>query len=317
MPETLSPAKKLKNLIESGETILVPGAHDPLMGRLLERMGFKVCQCAGWMTGAHLVTPEPVMTMTEQIEAARKIAEQVDIPVVADAGTGYGEPIHIMRTVKEFHRAGIARISIEDQFFPKRASYHRGLEHVVEFDEFMRRIEFALKAREEDGVDILISGRTDAGNAVNGSCKEAARRARALREMGVDSIQPMTRTKDAMEQFRQAFPDDDVTLSTTTYFNGMPVEEIRNYGFQMISYPLATIVSSVAGMIDLWKGVLETGVATFDQDKAKAVREEIEDAIGLPGMWEIEKQTVEYDSRHLEGRQVAGYEGFDQKKDLD
>ena len=315
MTEQLSPAKKLKALIETGETILVPGAHDPLMGRILERMGFTCCQCAGWMTGAHLVTPEPVMTMTEQIEAARKVAEQVDIPVISDAGTGYGEPVHIMRTVKEFHRAGIARINIEDQFFPKRASYHRGLEHVVEFDEFKRRIEFALKSREVNNADILISGRTDAGNAVNGSWKEAARRARAMKEMGVDSIQPMTRTKDCMEKFRREFPDDDVTLSTTTYFNGLPIEEIRAYGFQMISYPLATILASVAGVIDLWKGVQETGIASFDVDKAKAVREEIEDAIGLPDMWEVERQTVEYDNQHLEGRQVAGYEGYEQKKE--
>ena len=307
-----SPASKLKSLIKSGETILIPGAHDPLMGRILERMGFKCCQCAGWMTGAHLVTPEPVMTMTEQIEAARKVAEHVDIPVISDAGTGYGEPVHIMRTVEEFHKAGIARINIEDQFFPKRASYHRGLEHVVSFDEFMRRIEFALKSREKNGADILISGRTDAGNAVNGSWEEAGRRARALKEMGVDSIQPMTRTKESMEQFRQEFPDTDITLSTTTYFNGLPIEEIKAYGFQMISYPLATILASVAGVIDLWKGVQETGVASFDMERAKEVREEIEDAIGLPDMWEIERQTVEYDNKHLEGRQVAGYEGYNQ-----
>tara|TARA_B100000674_G_C37964886_1_gene974056 strand:- start:2737 stop:3687 length:951 start_codon:yes stop_codon:yes gene_type:complete len=307
-----SPAAQLKSLIKSGETIIIPGAHDPLMGRILERMGFKCCQCAGWMTGAHLVTPEPVMTMTEQIEAARKVADHVNIPVISDAGTGYGEPVHIMRTVKEFHKAGIARINIEDQFFPKRASYHRGLEHVVGFDEFMRRIEFALKSREENGADILISGRTDAGNAVNGSWKEAGRRARALKEMGVDSIQPMTRTKDSMERFRQEFPDTDATLSTTTYFNGLPIEEITAYGFQMISYPLATILASVAGVIDLWKGVQETGVASFDMEKAKEVREEIEDAIGLPDMWEIERQTVEYDNKHLEGRQVAGYEGYNQ-----
>lgn len=308
-----SPASKLKTLINSGETILIPGAHDPLMGRILERMGFKCCQCAGWMTGAHLVTPEPVMTMTEQIEAARKVADQVDIPVISDAGTGYGEPVHIMRTVREFHNAGIARINIEDQFFPKRASYHRGIEHVVDFDDFMRRIEFALKSREKYGADILISGRTDAGNAVNGSWKEAGRRAKALKELGVDSIQPMTRTKESMEQFREEFPDDDVTLSTTTYFNGLPIKEIESYGFQMISYPLATILASVSGVIELWQGVKETGVASFDTEKARQVREEIEDAIGLPDMWEIERQTVEYDNKHLKGRQVAGYEGYDQK----
>ena len=114
-----SPASKLKTLINSGETILIPGAHDPLMGRILERMGFKCCQCAGWMTGAHLVTPEPVMTMTEQIEAARKVADQVDIPVISDAGTGYGEPVHIMRTVREFHNAN--RDKHRRPILPKRA----------------------------------------------------------------------------------------------------------------------------------------------------------------------------------------------------
>lgn len=315
MSDKVSPARKLRELIASKETILVPGAHDPLMGRIVQRLGFKACSCAGWMTGAHIVTPEPIMTMTEQLEAARRVAQAVDIPVLSDAGTGYGEPVHVMRSVREFHRAGIARIHIEDQFFPKRASYHRGLEHVVDYDEFMRRIEFALKARENEGADILIAGRTDAGNAVNGSWKEAARRARGLKELGVDAIHPMTRTKESMEKFRQEFPDDDVLLSTTTYFNGMHPEEIRKYGFQMISYPLATIISSVAGVIDLWKGVRETGIATYDREKAKAVREEIENAIGLPELWEIEKQTVEYDHRHLEGRQVAGYEGFDQKKE--
>ena len=71
-------------------------------------------------------------------------------------------------------------------------------------------------------------------------------------------------------------------------------------------------LASVAGVIDLWKGVQETGVASFDVEKAKEVREEIEDAIGLPDMWEIERQTVEYDNKHLEGRQVAGYEGYNQ-----
>ena len=103
-----SPGKKLNDLIATGETILIPGAHDPLMGRLLQRMGFKVLAVAGWMTGAHLVTPEPVMTMTEQVAVARAVAKVVDLPIVADAGTGYGDPIQVMRAVREFEDAGIA-----------------------------------------------------------------------------------------------------------------------------------------------------------------------------------------------------------------
>ena len=120
--------------------------------------------------------------MTEQVDVAGRVARAVEIPVMTDVGAGYGDPIHVMRAVKEFERAGVAAIHIEDQVFPKRASYHRGLEHIIDLDEFLCKMEFALKAREDD--DFVIIARTDAGNAVNGSWKEAARRTRALKELG-------------------------------------------------------------------------------------------------------------------------------------
>ena len=75
MADKISPGQKLRDLIDTGETILLPGAHDPLMGRIVQRLGFKACICAGWMTGAHLATPEPVMTMTEQVDAAGRVAK--------------------------------------------------------------------------------------------------------------------------------------------------------------------------------------------------------------------------------------------------
>jgi len=252
--------------------------------------------------------------MTEQVEIARRMARALDIPVRADACTGYGDPIHIMRTVNEFERAGVAGIHIEDQVFPKRASYHRGLEHVVELDEFLRRLEYALKARKDK--DFLIFARTDAGNAVNGSWKEAARRARAVKALGVDGLLPMTRTKASIEQFRQEYPDNDLLMSVSTYFNGLPVTELRGYGFQIVSYPLTNVVTAVAGVIKMWRGVQETGIAAMDPELARQTREEIEAAIGLPEFWEIEKDTVEAMHRDYTGRSNAGYEGYDQKSNL-
>ncbi len=308
----LSPGRKARDLIAAGETIVIPGAHDPLMGRILQRMGFKFLAVAGWMTAGHLVTPEPVMTMTEQVEVARRVANAVDLPILSDAGTGYGDPIHVMRAVQEFERAGVAAIHIEDQVFPKRASYHRGLEHVVELDEFLRRLEYALKARRDK--DFMIFARTDAGNAVNGSWKEAARRARAVKALGVDALSPMARNKDSIERFRQEYPDNDLLLSGATYFNGLHPTELRKYGFQIIGYPLATIVASVAGVIKIWRGVKETGIAAMDSEWAGEVRREIEAAIGLPEFWEIEKETVEAMHKDYSGLTNAGYEGYDQKK---
>ena len=308
---TTTPGRKLRDLIASGETILAPCAADPLSGRILQRMGFKAISVGGWVSGAHSVTPEPLLTMTEQVEIARRMANALDIPVRADACTGYGDPIHVIRTVQEFEGAGVAGVHIEDQVFPKRASYHRGLEHVVELDEFLRRLEYALKARQDP--DFLIFARTDAGNAVNGSWKEAARRARAVKALGVDGLIPMTRNKDSIERFRQEYPDNDLLLSASTYFNGLHPTELRSYGFQMISYPLANVVTSVAGIMKMWRGVLETGIATMDPELARETREEIEAAIGLPEFWEIEKETVEAMHKDYAGRTNAGYEGYEQK----
>ncbi len=311
MADKRSPGRKLRDLIATGENIVIPGAHDPLLARVMERMGFKALACAGWMTAGHLVTPEPVLTMTEQIDVARRVAQSVDIPIFSDAGTGYGEPIHVMRAVREFERSGVAMIHIEDQHFPKRASYHRGLEHVCDFDEFMRRLEWALKGRKDD--DFMIFARSDAGNAVNGSWEEVARRARAAKALGIDGFLPMTRNKDTMEKFRQAYPDDDMVLLTTTYFNGLPPHELRKYGFQLQAYPLATIIASRAGVMDLYRGVKETGVAKMDPEVAKRAREEIEAAIGLPEFWEIERQTVEAAHSDYTGTTNAGYESHLQK----
>ncbi|GAI39271.1 unnamed protein product, partial [marine sediment metagenome] len=193
-----------------------------------------------------------------------------------------------------------------------RASYHRGLEHVCDSDEFLRRLEYALKARSDES--FMIIARIDAGNAVNGSWKEAARRARAVRALGVEAVIPMARTKESLEAFRHEFPDNDMVLLTGTYFNGLHPDEIRKYGFQIIMYPLCTIIASVAGVIELWRGVQKTGIAKMDPDRAREAREEIEAAIGLPEFWEIEKETVEAAHKDYTGCAPAGYEGYNQKR---
>ena len=247
--------------------------------------------------------------MTEQVAIARRVAQAVDIPVRADIHTGFGEPIHVMRTVREFEEAGVAAVHLEDQVFPKRASYHRGLEHVCELDEFLRRLEWALKARTDD--NFMIVARTDAGNAYNGSWKEAARRARAVRAMGIEVLMPHTRTKQEIEEFRQEFPDDDMVLSSSAYFNGITPEEFRAYGFQMISYPLATVIAQQAATMKLYRELLETGVAPMEPEWAKEVREAIEDAQGMEEFWEVERQTVESHTTDYTGRTIAGYEGQD------
>jgi methylisocitrate lyase len=287
----------------------MPGCADPLSARIFERMGFKALSVGGWVTGAQLAIPEPLLTMTEQVQNAGVVAAAVDIPVRADAHTGFGDPIHVIRTVRSFEDAGVAAVHIEDQLYPKRASYHRGLEHVCEIDEYLRRLEFALEARRDK--DFMIFARTDAGNAHNGSWKEAARRARAAKALGVDGLLPHTRTPDEMEKFRQEYPDNDLVLQTSAYFNSWPPEEIRKkFGFQVISYPLAPIIASMAGLMEVFRGWQKTGVLKMNADWAREVRVEIEAAQGMSQYWEVEKRTVEAAQRDFEGRHILGYEGY-------
>jgi methylisocitrate lyase len=289
---------------------MLPGCADPLSARIFERLGFEALSVGGWISGASMITPEPLLTMSEQLDVARRVVKAVDIPVRADIGTGFGEPVHVMRTVREFEEAGVAAVHLEDQLYPKRASYHRGIEHVCDLDEFQRRLEFALRARSDD--DFMIIARTDAGNAHNGSWKEAARRARAVKAMGIEVLLPHTRTRQEIEEFRQEFPDDDLILSSSAYFNGITPDEFRAYGFQMISYPLAPVIVQQAATVKLFRELRETGVLPMDPEWAKEIRELIEDLQGMEGFWEIEKQTVEAHTTDHAGRTIAGYEGQDQ-----
>ena len=87
------------------------------------------------------------MTLTEQAEVAARVAQAVSLPVICDADAGYGDPVHAMHTVRTFEHSRVAGIHIEDQVFPKRASYHAGLEHIIPLDEFLEKIKYALQAR--------------------------------------------------------------------------------------------------------------------------------------------------------------------------
>ena len=157
----------LKHRLAAGETIVAPGAYDPMSARLVQSLGFDTVYVGGYMSGAHLAVTEPLMTLTEQVEVAERVAKSVPLPVICDAGAGYGDPVHTMHTVRTFERAGICGIHIEDQVFPKRASYHAGLEHVIPMDEFLEKMRYALEARSDP--NFLIIGRTDSFTAVEGT----------------------------------------------------------------------------------------------------------------------------------------------------
>jgi methylisocitrate lyase len=278
--------------LQRGETIVAPGAYDPLSARVVQALGFSAVYTGGYMTGAHTGITEPLLTLMEQVEVAQKVAHAVDLPVITDAGAGYGDPLHVMRCVREFEAAGIAGIHIEDQVYPKRASYHKGLEHIVPLQEFVERMSYALKARRDP--EFLIIGRTDAFSAVEGSRDELVRRGLTLKELGVDAIMPRgVRDRDDLAFFRKEVPG--VPLLVIAGADDISVQEYAALGYQIMIYATTPAIVAANALMETYQHLKDTGLLNITAQRVAELRRRVEDLISLPEYYEVEAATTERD----------------------
>src|SRR5215831_4250781 len=177
----------LITLLRRPSLALAAGAHDALSAKLAEQAGFDAIWASGFGISAVQAVPDAnILTLTETLDAVRRIVDAVGIPVVADCDNGYGNAINVMRTASEFERAGAAGICIEDNEFPKRCSFYAGVRRdLVPADEHARKIEAACSARRS--AEFVVIARTEALIAGLG-LDEAMHRARAYAEAGADAI---------------------------------------------------------------------------------------------------------------------------------
>jgi len=175
-------ARKLRELLAHGGTLVAPGAYDGISARAIERAGFDAVYMTGAGTAATLGYPDyGLATMTEMVENAGRIAAAVSVPVIADADTGYGNELNVVRTVREYERRGVAALHLEDQIFPKRCG-HLDEKRVIPAQDFFSKIRAAAESRTDP--DFVLIARTDA-RAVDG-LDEAIRRANGALEAGAD-----------------------------------------------------------------------------------------------------------------------------------
>src|SRR5689334_2794955 len=168
-----------------GKTFLhMPSVYDPLGGRLVQSLGYEAVYVGGYVSGAATAITEPQLTMSEQLRLAADVAQSVAIPLVVDGGAGFGDALHTMRMVRECIRAGIAGVHIEDQLYPKRAHYHKYVVHGVPVEEFVEKISFACKQRDEADRDFVVIARTDTCRALG--LDEASMRINRAADVGAD-----------------------------------------------------------------------------------------------------------------------------------
>jgi 2-methylisocitrate lyase-like PEP mutase family enzyme len=175
-------ADKFAGMLRSGEMIVAPGAYDCITARMVDQAGYSACYMTGAGVAATLGYPDyGLVTMSEMADNAARMTNVLNVPLIADADTGYGNELNVVRTVREYEKRGVAAIQLEDQTFPKRCG-HLDNKEVVSLDEFLPKIRAAAEARRNPNFTII--ARTDA-RAVIGF-EEAVRRANAMLDAGAD-----------------------------------------------------------------------------------------------------------------------------------
>ena len=246
-PSTGGPAR-LRELLAGPGPVLAPGAYDALSARLVEAAGFDAAYMTGFGTTATLLGMPDVglLTATEMIGNAARMARAIDVPLISDADTGYGNVINVVRTVQEFERAGVAAIHLEDQVAPKRCGHMSG-KQVVAVSEMTEKLQAAVAARQDP--DFVLIARTDA-RAVEG-LDAAIERAGAYRDAGADVLfVEAPQSEDEIVAVAEAFPDAPLLFNWVE--RGMtpmlPLERIAELGFALVLFPVATLFSATAGM---------------------------------------------------------------------
>jgi len=237
---------RLRELLRNEKPLVAPGAHDALTARIIEKVGFSAVYMTGYgQAASHLGQPDiGLMSLTEMVQRARNIAEAVTLPVIADADTGFGNAVNVIRTVREYEAAGVAAIQLEDQVSPKRCGHMLGRE-VITMEEMVGKIKAAVDTRRES--DFLIVARTDARTVYG--IEDAIERAIAYEEAGADIL--FVESPENIDEMRKINSViHKPTLANMVEGGRTPMltnHELAEIGYDLVIYPTAsTFIASKA-----------------------------------------------------------------------
>ena len=279
---------EMARAIRSGKCLWSAGCHDVLSAKLVQKAGFDVLLTSGFGISASLLgQPDvEVYSMTENLGVVRNVANAVTIPVIADADTGYGNAINVMRTVREFEQAGASAMIIEDQVMPKRCPAVASRLELITIEEGVSKIRAAVAARRDD--DTLIIGRTDAETK-----EESIKRARAYAAAGADMIQPISAGYKNLEDLRELRDACGVPLSLQimrwleTDLSGDEIESVAG----IAHFPLVSLLSATRAMENSLNRVREARTTRALDDSDQTSLTDFKHFIGFP---EVERMQEEF-----------------------
>ena len=285
-----TPRARLRELMAGSAPLVAPGAYDALSARLIEQAGFDAVYMTGFGTTASLIGRPDVglLSGTEMVDNARRIVAAVDVPVIADADTGYGNAINVVRTVQLYEQAGVAGIQLEDQVMPKKCGHMSG-KLLIGADEMAGKLRAAVEARRDP--DLLIIARTDAV-AVTGT-DDAIARARTFAEAGADVLFVEAPTSEADIE-RVATELRGVAPLVFNWAEGgrtppLSLERIAELGFSLVIYPIGTLLAATAGIRALL-GTLKADGTPIAAMPGLPTFGEFTDLIGLAEVQDLEQR---------------------------
>jgi 2-methylisocitrate lyase-like PEP mutase family enzyme len=197
-----SRVSKLSQLVRGNDLIVAPVALNPIMARMAQEAGFKAIYMSGGSLGWYKCVTEANITLPEMAQVAVDMRAVCELPIILDAGGGWGDPMHVHRTIRLTEAAGFQAIEIEDQLLPRRVEHHVGIEHLVPTEFMVEKIKEALAARTDP--DLIIVARTNARRLYG--LDEALRRGEAFKQAGADMLFVFARSAEEMRTIGERLP---------------------------------------------------------------------------------------------------------------
>ena len=271
--------RELRDLLDSQDYVFAPGIYHALDARLAEMAGLDAAYMSGYSTvlGQFGFPDLEMVTMTEMVENAKRIVEATNLPVVADCDTGYGGVHNVRRAVREYEKAGVAAVHIEDQTSPKRCGHIAG-KQIVSREEARSRFEAAVDARQSD--DTVIIARTDAYGSANGDWEEHLERGRIYADAGVDLVwpeMPDPSREDAVayaETIHETHPDLQLAFNYSSSFawsqepDPLTFQELGDLGYSYVFITLYALHSGAHAVYEDMVNIAENAEeAQFDLEE--------------------------------------------------
>ena len=282
----------IRALLRGPLPVTAPLVLNPLMARMVDAAGFPAGYLGGGSTGYQKVALEANLNLTEMCQAALDIGAVSSLPLILDGACGYGDPMHMHRTIGMTEAAGFAAIEIEDQLVPKRAHHHIGIEHMIPMELMAAKVEAAVAARRNP--DLLIVARTNAVRA--STMDDALRRGEAYRKAGADLLLlSMARTPEQLRLIgeRLGGPLMHLTGRDGLAGLGMTLADLGALGFKIVADPVTPLLAAFAAWNSTYAALAQGFGASSPAHEWEPTEREMLRVIELEKLLAVERATVE------------------------